>query len=115
MEEYFQMIDDVVIDKLCEYVAKHTSDVISEEEALAYYQALVSVPWYVAFRKAIYDKLAKLHKYRTIQDVDAGTQDPLDILDMCEMHGAECELTALEVDPVSAPTWRSWHLSTAST
>jgi hypothetical protein len=98
MEEYFQMVDDVVIDKMCEYVAKHPSDVISEEEALAYYQALISAPFYVAFRKAIYDKLAKLHKYRTILDVGAGTQDPLDILDVCEIRGAKCELTALEVD-----------------
>jgi hypothetical protein len=98
MEEYFQLIDDVVIDKMCEYVAKPPSDVISEEEALAYYQALVSAPWYVAFREAIYDKLAKLHKYRTILDVGAGTQDPLDILDVCEMRGVNCELTALEVD-----------------
>jgi hypothetical protein len=98
MEEYFQLVNDVVIDKMCEYVAKPPSDVISEEEALAYYQALVSGPWYVAFRKAIYDKLVKLYRYRTILDVGAGTQDPLDILDVCEVHGAKCELTAHEVD-----------------
>jgi hypothetical protein len=96
--EYFQMIDDVVLDKICEYVAKSPSDVISKEEALAYYQALVSAPFYVAFRKAIYSKLAKLYKYSNILDVGAGTQDPLDILDVCEMHGVKCELTAHEVD-----------------
>ncbi len=96
--EYFQMIDDVVVDKICEYVAKPSSDVISAEEALAYYQALVSAPFYVAFRRAIYSKLARLYKYSTILDVGAGTQDPLDILDVCEMHGVKCELTALEVD-----------------
>lgn len=96
--EYFQMVDDVVLDKICEYVAKPPSDVISEEEALAYYQALVSAPFYVAFRRAIYSKLAKLYKYTTILDVGAGTQDPLDILAVCEAHGARCELTAHEVD-----------------
>jgi len=53
----------------------------------------------VAFRRAIYDKLAKLYKYRTILDIGAGTQDPLDILDVCEIRGARCELTAHEVDP----------------
>lgn len=37
VEEYFQMVDDVAIDKMCEYVAKHPSDVISEEETLAHY------------------------------------------------------------------------------
>jgi hypothetical protein len=96
--EYFQMIDDVVLNRICEYVAKHPSDVIGEEEALAYYQSLVSAPFYVAFRRAIYGRLAKLHKYSSILDVGAGTQDPLDILAVCEMHGAKCELTAHEVD-----------------
>ncbi|MFZ8808359.1 MAG: hypothetical protein ACO2PN_09675 [Pyrobaculum sp.] len=96
--EYFQMIDDIVLDKICEYVAKSPSDVISEEEASAYYQALMSAPFYVAFRRAIYSKLAKLYRYSTILDVGAGTQDPLDILSVCEMRGAKCELTALEVD-----------------
>jgi hypothetical protein len=96
--EYFQMIDDIVLDKICEYVAKSPSDVISEEEASAYYQALMSAPFYVAFRRAIYGKLAKLYQYPTILDVGAGTQDPLDILSICEMHNAKCELTALEVD-----------------
>jgi len=98
MTEYFQLIDDVVVNKMCEYVAKPPSDVISEEEALAYYQAFVSAPYYVAFRRAMYNKLAKLYKYSTILDVGAGTQDPLDILAVCEMHNAKCELTALEVD-----------------
>jgi hypothetical protein len=96
--EYFQMIDDIVLDRICEYTVKHPSDVMSEEEAMAYYQALVSAPFYVAFRKAIYSKLAKLYKYSTILDVGAGTQDPLDILDVCEMHGVKCNLTAHEVD-----------------
>lgn len=96
--EYFQMIDDVVLDKICEYVAKDPSDVVSEEEASAYYQALVSAPFYVAFRRAIYSRLAKLYKYSAILDVGAGTQDPLDILAVCEMYGAKCEITALEVD-----------------
>jgi len=98
VEEYFQLIDDLVVDRMCEYVAKPPSDVITSEEALAYYQALVSAPFYVAFRRAIYGKLAKLYKYRTILDIGAGTQDPLDILDVCEIHGARCELTAHEVD-----------------
>ena len=96
--EYFQMIDDIVLDKICEYVAKSPSDVISEEEALAYYQMLVSAPFYVMFRRAIYDRLAKLYKYSAILDVGAGTQDPLDILAVCEVRGARCEVTALEVD-----------------
>ena len=96
--EYFQMIDDIVLDKICEYVAKPPPDVMSGEEASAYYQALVSAPFYVAFRRAIYSKLAKLYKYSAILDVGAGTQDPLDILAVCEMHGARCELTAHEVD-----------------
>lgn len=99
VEEYFQMVDEVVVDKMCEYVAKPPSEVVPEEEALALYQALMSAPFYVAFRKAIYSRLAKLYRYRTILDVGAGTQDPLDILDVCRLHGAHCELTALEVDP----------------
>ena len=72
---------------------------LTSSDALAYYQALMSAPFYVAFRKAIYSKLAKLYKYRTILDVGAGTQDPLDILDVCRLRGARCEVTALEVDP----------------
>ena len=96
--EYFQMFDDIVLDRICEYVAKPPSDVVSEEDAMAYYQALVSAPFYTAFRRAIYSKLARLYKYSTILDVGAGTQDPLDILTVCEMHGAKCELTAHEVD-----------------
>lgn len=99
MEEYFQMIDEVVIDKMCEYVMKPPTGVVSEEEALAYYQALMSAPFYVAFRKAVYDRLAKLYRYRRILDIGAGTQDPLDMLDVCQQHGSECELAALEVDP----------------
>jgi len=98
VEEYFQLVDDVVTDKMCEFATKQPSDVITPEEAAAYYQALMSAPFYIAFRKAIYDKLAKLYKYPTILDVGAGTQDPLDILDVCETRGARCELTALEVD-----------------
>jgi hypothetical protein len=97
--EYFQMIDDIVLDRICEYVARHPSDVISEEEASAYYQMLVSAPFYVTFRRAVYSKLAKLYKYSNILDVGAGTQDPLDILAVCEIHGAQCKVTALEVDP----------------
>jgi SAM-dependent methyltransferase len=97
--EYFQMVDDIVLDRICEYVAKPPSDVMSEEEALAHYQALVSAPFYVAFRRAIYSRLARLYKYSTILDVGAGTQDPLDILAVCEAHGAKCEVTAHEVDP----------------
>jgi SAM-dependent methyltransferase len=96
--EYFQMFDDVVLDRICEYVAKPPSDVVSEEDAMAYYQALMSAPFYVAFRRAVYGKLARLYKYSTILDVGAGTQDPLDILAVCEMHGARCRLTAHEVD-----------------
>jgi hypothetical protein len=98
VEEYFQLVDDVVIDKMCEFASKQPSDVITPEEAMAYYQALMSAPFYIAFRKAIYDKLARLYKYTAVLDVGAGTQDPLDILDVCEMRGARCELTALEVD-----------------
>jgi len=97
MREYFEMVEDVVVNKACELAAKPVRDVIPEEEARALYQALVSANFYKAFRVSLYLGIGAA-KWGRVLLIGSGTQEPLDFLKACELAGAKCEVAAMEVD-----------------
>jgi len=72
------------------------------EEARALYAALITLPWYSAYRVALYTALRIPREGRVLL-AGAGLQEPLDYLTACKRAETEgwgnCNFAAMEVDP----------------
>jgi len=97
LESYFHMLEDVLIGRACDLVAKPLEDVIPDEEAAALYQLFVSSDWYSAVRTAIHAGVGTPKRGRALL-IGAGTQEPLDYVKACQVLNARCDFAALEVD-----------------
>jgi len=94
-------------ESLLEWVLDHTCELANgwrpePEEAKALYAALITLPWYSAYRVALYTAL-KIPKEDRVLLAGAGLQEPLDYLTACKRAETEgwgrCNFAAMEVDP----------------
>jgi len=97
LDEYFSLVEDVVLSRACELAVKPVRDVVPEEEARALYQALVSGDYYSAYRTALYTAF-EVPKWGKVLLVGAGTQEPLDFITACGVLNVPCRFAAMEVD-----------------
>jgi len=87
------------LDRACELANGWRPD---PDEAKFHYAALITLPWYSAYRVALYTALRIPREGRVLL-AGAGLQEPLDYLTACKRAETEgwgrCNFAAMEVDP----------------